>query len=128
MTPIELTPEQIKKLPALAITPAAIAYLAEQVKPLTPEQVLPYIPDSVAALMGSVYFKRSQWFRDQPRHTIEVCSVTLHGKDTGTTASEREVRPVLVLDAGVLGTLEELPLAEDYYDQRVLEEVRVDYF
>lgn len=105
--------------PTLSITPAALAQLESEIKPAKVEQVLPYLAGSVASFIGSVYFKRSAWFRDQPRHTIEAVSVTLDG---------REVRPVLVLEQGVLGTLAEMPVAEDYYDQRLLEETRVDYF
>lgn len=136
MTPLPLTPEESKQLGSLQITEAALKQLQSDIHPVSVDQVLPFIAGSVLGLTGSVYFRRSQWFRSQPRHTIEVCSVKMAEPlpikdgvpDANRQVVEREVRPVLVYAGGTLATQAEMPLPEDYFEQRLLEETRVDYF
>lgn len=81
---------------------------------------LPSIADSAYTVVTSVYMQRSAWFRDQPAHTF--CAMRVN-----------QIEPVLILarqkpEGWEVRSLSECELPEDYYERRVIEETRAEYF
>lgn len=86
----------------------------------TPENVGPIVAATVAGFLDSAYFEKSKWFRVQPVHR----TVTM------TIQSDPPVTPIMHLQKTVQGhqlvTLDECPIAENYCEERVIEETKVE--
>lgn len=78
------------------------------------------VAGSVASFLGSAYLKKSEWFRRQKIHPVKACKV---GDNTPVVALEFADN-----DTVIVRSMSEVELADDYYDQRVVEETKVEYF
>lgn len=88
----------------------------------TPARFAPIVAKSAASLLTSDYFAHSAWFQRQPVHAVGICLIN--------TGSE-QYAPIFHVagsrSAGhVVSTPDEHPLPDDYFEQRLIAEVRVE--
>jgi hypothetical protein len=103
----------------MTISPFAQHQLRQLTAPAPWSVVEAAVNDSVKSFKKSLYMKKSEWFRTTPRHTINA--LTLRRDNT-------EITPVFVLDGDNVRSLDEVDLPAGYYETRVIEETKVEWF
>ena len=87
-----------------------------------PKNFAPIIADTVGKFLTSAYFEKSTWFRRQPVH--RTSTVTIMSVDSP------DVAPIFHLQKTDHGysvvSVDEAPLSEHYYEERVIEETKVE--
>jgi hypothetical protein len=136
LTP-HIKPEYLASLPSLRLSETAEHELTTKLKcfnaVIEPEVII----ESIYTWVTSVYLKRGPWFREQLRHTVRVLKIP--GKEIakrklqdGGVAYAEDFEPILVIernpDGFILKTLGEAELPDGYYEQRVVEETKAEYF
>jgi len=135
LTP-HIKPEYLAALPSLSLSEAATIELTTKLACFNAVIEPDVLIDSVYTWVTSMYLKRGPWFREQLRHTVRVLkipakAIARQNKD-GIVSCAEDFEPVLVIernpDGFVLKTLGEAELPADYYEQRLVEEVKAEYF
>lgn len=86
-----------------------------------PAQFGPIVAKTVSDFLSSVYFSKSEWFRRQAVHRTSTLCIK---------HSDGDVVPIFHLQKTEKGysivSSEEAPLSDNYFEERVMEEVRVE--
>jgi hypothetical protein len=121
-----LTPSQRQQLGRLRLSPGAVTHLrtfldSHRVPIPTAPALDQIIAESVAGFLCSTYFTQSAWFRRQTVHAVATLQFT-RGAETHIASCH----VVCSTSGNVIVAPSEHPLPEDYYPQRLMEEVRID--
>jgi hypothetical protein len=90
-----------------------------------PDGFGPIVAVTVSGFLNSAYFAKSAWFRRQAVHRTTTVSINKVGEDDGPS-----VLPIFHLMKTKRGhevvSCDEAPLSESYYEERLIEEVKVE--
>jgi hypothetical protein len=121
-----LIPERYRdRVAHLELTPTARSVLEELAEELSVPDVnvlFKHVAHSAASFAVSDYFAVEPWFRNQPYHPFKAVKFEL---SDGT-----ETEAVLVLEpkTGIIRAEAEVVLPDDYPEERVLAEVKAEFF
>lgn len=116
-----------KKIGSLSMSDTAAAELTKTLADakvtgelVTPKGFGPLVAETVAQFVGSAYFRRNRWMREQTVHLTTVVSIN----------TDPPVVPIFHLqktpDGYSVVSPTEIAIPEDYCEKRVIEEVKVE--
>lgn len=111
-------------LPRLSISPLAEATLRKLVDEygLDFNSLVKLTVTGLLTELNQPYYHLSPWFRRQPAHLFMPFQLNRGGDPLPPLRLPYRMEDSVILAPG------EIDLPEDYFEQRVLEETRVDYF
>lgn len=123
-----LTPAEQQDIGSLFMSDCAVSRLRDILRiyydppHCEPAHFAAPIARSVGGFLTSVYFKSSAWFRCQPVHVCGGCAIVFGGQ---TRAPEVHVISPASRRFTIVAP-NEYPLPENYFAQRLIEEIRVE--